>query len=140
MQLEKKLAEHNRKAVEAKKKASGVNTQSGASQRKKENPTQESSEGTKNEQSEQSSSFSLTQVLSVVSIVVSLAGLYYKREELKRLFKNESKVEKAQREMIDHMVEAERQRISEAEKKTLHVIQNSNKWINFFSEIKYVRQ
>ena len=40
-----------------------------------------------------------------------LAGLYYKREELKRIFKNESKVEKAQRELIDHMVEVERQNI-----------------------------
>ena len=56
-------------------------------------------------------------MLSVVSIVVSLAGLFYKREELKRLFKDESKMEKAQREMIDHMVEAERQRISKAEKR-----------------------
>ena len=93
----KKLAEHNRKAREAKKKANEVSTQSGADQQKKENPTQESSEDVKNEQSDQSSSFSLTQVLSVVSIVVSLAGLYYKRDELKRLFKNESKMEKAQK-------------------------------------------
>jgi hypothetical protein len=33
------------------------------------------------------SSFSLTQVISAVSIVVSLAGLYYKREELMSLVK-----------------------------------------------------
>ena len=58
-------------------------------------------------------------MLSVASIVVSLAGLYYKREELKHLFKNENKVEserserseKAQKELIDHMVEVERQNI-----------------------------
>ena len=62
-------------------------------------------------------------MLSVASIIVSLAGLYYKREELKHLFKNKSKVgsEKAQKELIDHMtpqasvqstmVEVERQNI-----------------------------
>ena len=96
-------------------------------QEQKENPP-----STENE-SEQSSSFSLTQVLSVASIIVSLAGLYYKREELKHLFKNKSKVgsersererersEKAQKQLIDHMtpqasvrstmVEVERQNI-----------------------------
>ena len=70
-------------------------------------------------------------MLSVASIIVSIAGLYYKREELKHLFKNKSKVgserserersEKAQKELIDHMtpqasmrntmVEVERQNI-----------------------------
>ena len=37
----------------------------------------------------QEGSFSLTQILSVVSIVVSLAGLYYKRKELMSLVKPE---------------------------------------------------
>ena len=65
-------------------------------------------------------------MLSVSSIIVSLAGLYYKREELKHLFKNKSKVgsEKAQQQLIDHMtpqasvrstmVEVERQNVTEA--------------------------
>ena len=121
----KKLAEHNKKAREAKKKAKEVTLSD--TQEQKENPI-----STENE-SEQSSSFSLTQVLSVASIIVSIAGLYYKREELKHLFKNKSKVgserseresersEKAQKELIDHMtpqasmrstmVEVERQNI-----------------------------
>ena len=110
----KKHAEHSKKAREAKKKAKEVSTQRGE---QKEKQTQESSE---NKQREQSSSFSLTQVLSVASIEVSRAGLYYKREELKRLFKNESerseRSEKAQRELIDHMVEVEGQNISETKK------------------------
>ena len=109
----KKLAEHYKKAREAKKKAKEVSTRSVVKTQigeQKETPTQESSEN------KQSGSFSLTQVLSVASIVVSLAGLYYKREELKRLFKNESKVEKAQKELIDHMVEVERQNVSETKK------------------------
>ena len=63
----KKLAEYNKKAREAKK----------ASQENKEIPN-ENNQDTSNEQG----SFSLTQILSVVSIVVSLAGLYYKRKEL----------------------------------------------------------
>ena len=37
----------------------------------------------------QEGSFSLTQILSVVSIVVSLAGLYYKRKELMSFVKPE---------------------------------------------------
>ena len=100
----KKLAEHNKKAREAKKKAKEVTLSD--TQEQKENPPTEN-------ESEQSSSFSLTQVLSVASIVVSLAGLYYKREELKHLFKNKRKVgsEKAQKQLIDHMVEVERQNI-----------------------------
>ena len=106
----KKLAEHNKKAREAKKKAKEVTRTDTKRGEQKENPP-----STENE-SEQSSSFSLTQVLSVASIVVSLAGLYYKREELKHLFKNESKVkremsEKAQKQLIDHMVEVERKNI-----------------------------
>ena len=104
----KKLAEHNKKAREAKKKAKEVTLSD--TQEQKENPIL-----TENE-SEQRSSFSLTQVLSVASIIVSLAGLYYKREELKHLFKNKSKVgsEKAQKQLIDHMVEVERQNVTEA--------------------------
>ena len=116
----KKLAEHNKKAREAKKKAKEVTRTDTKRGEQKENPP-----STENE-SEQSSSFSLTQVLSVASIVVSLVGLYYKREELKHLFKNESKVgsEKAQKQLIDHMtpqasvrstmVEVERQNVTEA--------------------------
>ena len=106
----KKLAEHNKKAREAKKKAKEVTRTDTKRGEQKENPP-----STENE-SEQSSSFSLTQVLSVASIVVSLVGLYYKREELKHLFKNKSNVgrersEKAQKQLIDHMVEVERQNI-----------------------------
>ena len=59
----KKLAEHNKKAREAKKAGQEI---------PKENKDEIPKEG----------SFSLTQILSVVSIVVSLAGLYYKRKEL----------------------------------------------------------
>ena len=114
----KKLAEHNKKAREAKKKAKEVTLSD--TQEQKENPI-----STENE-SEKRSSFSLTQVLSVASIIVSLAGLYYKREELKHLFKNKSKVgsEKAQKQLIDHMtpqasvrstmVKVERQNVTEA--------------------------
>ena len=58
----KKLAEYNKKAREAKK----------AGRENKEIPKENNQEG----------SFSLTQILSVASIVVSLAGLYYKRKEL----------------------------------------------------------
>ena len=58
----KKLAEYNKKAREAKK----------AGREAKKIPKENNQEG----------SFSLTQILSVVSIVVSLAGLYYKRKEL----------------------------------------------------------
>ena len=115
----KKLAEHNKKAREAKKKAKEVTRTDTKRGEQKENPPTEN-------ESEQKSSFSLTQVLSVASIVVSLAGLYYKREELKHLFKNKSNVgsEKAQKQLIDHMtpqasvrstmVEVERQNVTEA--------------------------
>ena len=113
----KKLAEHNKKAREAKKKAKEVTRTDTKRGEQKENPP-----STENE-SEQSSSFSLTQVLSVASIVVSPAGLYYKREELKHLFKNESKVkrersEKAQKQLIDHMVEVERKNIEVPQSRT----------------------
>ena len=64
----KKLAEYNKKAREAKKAG-----------REKEIPKENNQEG----------SFSLTQILSVVSIVVSLAGLYYKRKELMSFVKPE---------------------------------------------------
>ena len=65
----KKLAEYNKKAREAKKAG-----------REKE---------MKNKENNQEGSFSLTQILSVVSIVVSLAGLYYKRKELMSFVKPE---------------------------------------------------
>ena len=64
----KRLAEHNKKVREAKKAG-----------REKEIPKENNQEG----------SFSLTQILSVVSIVVSLAGLYYKRKELMSFVKPE---------------------------------------------------
>ena len=66
----KKLAEYNKKAREAKK----------ASQENKEIPNEKKDEIPK--ENNQEGSFSLTQILSVASIVVSLAGLYYKRKEL----------------------------------------------------------
>ena len=64
----KKLAEYNKKAREAKKSSKSI-------QENKEIPKE--------------GSFSLTQILSVVSIVVSLAGLYYKRKELMSFVKPE---------------------------------------------------
>ena len=64
----KKLAEHNKKAREATK----------VSQENKEIPNEKKDEIPK--ENNQEGSFSLTQILSVVSIVVSLAGLYYKRK------------------------------------------------------------
>ena len=64
----KKLAKYNKKAREVKKAG-----------REKEIPKENNQEG----------SFSLTQILSVVNIVVSLAGLYYKRKELMSFVKPE---------------------------------------------------
>ena len=72
----KKLAEYNKKAREAKK-----------SGREKEIPKENKDEIPK--ENNQEGSFSLTQILSVVSIVVSLAGLYYKRKELMSFVKTE---------------------------------------------------
>ena len=69
----KRLAEHNKKAREAKKAG-----------REKEIPKENRDEIPKE------GSFSLTQILSVVSIVVSLAGLYYKRKELMSFVKPEN--------------------------------------------------
>ena len=66
----KKLAEYNKKAREAKK----------AGRENKEIPKENKDKIPK--ENNQEGSFSLTQILSVVSIVVSLAGLYYKRKEL----------------------------------------------------------
>ena len=70
----KKLAEYNKKAREAKK----------AGRENKEIPKEN-----KDEIPKEQGSFSLTQILSVVSIVVSLAGLYYKRKELMSFVKPE---------------------------------------------------
>ena len=72
----KKLAEYNKKARETKKAG-----------REKEIPKENKDEIPK--ESNQEGSFSLTQILSVVSIVVSLAGLYYKRKELMSFVKPE---------------------------------------------------
>ena len=72
----KRLAEHNKKAREAKKAG-----------REKEIPKENRHEIAK--ENNQEGSFSLTQILSVVSIVVSLAGLYYKRKELMSFVKPE---------------------------------------------------
>ena len=72
----KKLVEYNKKAREAKKAG-----------REKEIPNENKDEIPK--ENNQEGSFSLTQILSVVSIVISLAGLYYKREELMGFVKPE---------------------------------------------------
>ena len=66
----KKLAEYNKKAREAKK--AGRENKEIPNEKKDEIPKENNQEG----------SFSLTQILSVASVVVSLAGLYYKRKEL----------------------------------------------------------
>ena len=73
----KKLAEYNKKAREAKK--AGRENREIPKENKDEIPKENNQEG----------SFSLTQILSVVSIVVSLAGLYYKRKELMSFVKPE---------------------------------------------------
>ena len=72
----KRLAEHNKKAREAKKAG-----------REKEIPKENRDEIPKENNQ---GSFSLTQILSVVSIVISLAGLYYKRKELMSFVKPEN--------------------------------------------------
>ena len=75
----KKLAEYNKKAREAKK--AGRENKEIPNEKKDEIPKENNQEG----------SFSLTQILSVASIVVSLAGLYYKRKELMSFVKPENK-------------------------------------------------
>ena len=72
----KRLAEYNKKAREPKKSSKSI-------QENKEIPKENKDEIPKE------GSFSLTQILSVVSIVVSLAGLYYKRKELMSFVKPE---------------------------------------------------
>ena len=69
----KRLAEYNKRAREAKK----------AGRENKEIPKENKDEIQK--ENNQEGSFSLTQILSVICIVVSLAGLYYKRKELMSL-------------------------------------------------------
>ena len=76
----KKLAEYNKKAREAKKASKSI-------QENKEIPKENKDEIPK--ENNQEGSFSLTQILSVASIVVSLAGLYYKRKELMSFVKPE---------------------------------------------------
>ena len=73
----KKLAEYNKKAREVKK----------AVRENKEIPKENKDKIPK--ENNQEGSFSLTQILSVVSIVVFLAGLYYKRKELMNFVKPE---------------------------------------------------
>ena len=73
----KKLAEYNKKAREVKK----------AGRENKEIPKENKDKIPK--ENNQEGSFSLTQILSVASIVVSLAGLYYKRKELMSFVKPE---------------------------------------------------
>ena len=73
MQLEK---DYNKKAREAKTSSKSIRE----AEIPKENKDEIPKEG----------SFSLTQILSVVSIVVSLAGLYYKRKELMSFVKPEN--------------------------------------------------
>ena len=130
----KKLAEHNKKAREAKK----------ASQQNKEIPNEN-----KDEIPKEQGSFSLTQILSVVSIVVSLAGLYYKRKELMSFVKpeknefqappiREMNLERSGRrerrvgriEMSEEDLERlrEEKQIMEESKK----IQNANQWIKIY--------
>ena len=74
----KRLAEFNKKARDGKRSENNAVTMS---------PASDPNESDKGNPSP-SSSFSLTQVLSVVSIVVSLAGLYYKREEARSYLKS----------------------------------------------------
>ena len=64
--MSKKLAEHNRRVRDERKEEGGL--------KRLEAVYSELEPDT-----EPSSSFSLTQILSVVSMVLSLAGLYYKR-------------------------------------------------------------
>ena len=73
----KRLAEFNRKARDGKRSENNAVAMSPASDPNKSDKGNPSP----------SSSFSLTQVLSMVSIVVSLAGLYYKREEARSYLK-----------------------------------------------------
>ena len=74
----KRLAEFNRKARDGKRSENNAVAMSSASDPNKSDKGNPSP----------SSSFSLTQVLSMVSIVVSLAGLYYKREEARSYLKS----------------------------------------------------
>ena len=73
----KKLAEYNKNAREAKK--AGRENKEIPKENKDEIPKENNQEGL----------FSLTQILSVASIVVSLAGLYYKRKEMMSFVKPE---------------------------------------------------
>ena len=72
----------------------------------------------------QEGSFSLTQILSVASIVVSLAGLYYKRKELMSFVKPSRKIDRAPpiREITEEDLEASARRI--IEKSRISKIQN----------------
>ena len=98
----KKLAEYNKKAREAKN----------AGRENKEIPNENKDEIPKEE-----GSFSLTQILSVASIVVSLAGLYFKRKELMSFVKppRERRVDRTE-EITEEHLERLRESQREAEK------------------------
>ena len=64
--MSKKLAEHNRRVRDERKEEGGLKRF-------------EAVHSELEPDTEPSSSFSLTQILSVVSMVLSLAGMYYKR-------------------------------------------------------------
>ena len=74
----KRLAEFNRKARDGKRSENNAVAMSPVNDPNKSDKVNPSP----------ASSFSLTQVLSVMSIVVSLAGLYYKREEARSYLKS----------------------------------------------------
>ena len=74
----KRLAEFNRKARDGKRSENNAVAMSPVNDPNKSDKVNPSP----------ASSFALTQVLSVVSIVVSLAGLYYKREEARSYLKS----------------------------------------------------
>ena len=89
----KKLAEHNKKAREAKNEKQEIPNEQG--------------------------SFSLMQILSVTSIVVSLAGLYYKRKELMSFVKpekNDFRAPPIREEILERQREANLERLREVGK------------------------
>jgi len=73
------------------------------------------------------SSFSLTQVISAVIIVVSLAGLYYKREELMSLVKpKRQQTERNEVREVSSKSEAEDQTSARSEDRTSSKIKPMN--------------
>ena len=126
----KRLAEHNKKVREAKKAG-----------RKKEIPKENKDEIPK--ENNQEGSFSLTQILSVVSIVVSLAGLYYKRKELMSFVQPSNdfrappirEINREQRRVGQIKIseeDLERLREESRKWKSQKKIQNVNQWIKVY--------